>query len=205
MVYNVEDMKAFTFQEQFNRQAEMFELAVGWLNSRQNVMSVSPANKEEERRGIDLKVLMISGKKNLAAVSIQVKVDFNISVTANLAVETVSAARWNGAWKPGWLSLLHNSQLLLYVCGNTGTYRLYDSQQFYERVMNVSNNCRAFSALNGSEDGGDYWYGMGILVPHMMLDTVMLDAGDIKSDSEIPRNLKTSEKRSAMEGVHSGT
>ena len=195
-------MKTFTFQEQFNRQAEMFELAVGWLNSRGNVLSVTRADKEEERRGIDLKVLTRMGNKIQAPITIQVKVDFNISVTANLAVETVSAARWNGAWKPGWLSLLHNSQLLLYVCGNTGTYRLYDSQQFYWRVMKVSNNCRAFSSLNGSEDGGDYWHGMGILVPCMMLEAMMLDTGDIKSDSEIPRNLKTSEKRSVVERVH---
>ena len=189
-------MKTFTFQEQYDKQKDMFALCIGWLNSRQNVMSVTRADKEEESRGIDLKVLTRMGNQIQAPIPIQVKVDFNISVTANLAVEIISEGRWNGAWKPGWLSLLHSAKLLLYVCGNTGTYWLYDSEQFYERVMNVSSNCRAFSALNGSEGGGDYWHGMGILVPHMMLETVMLDTGNIKS--RIPGGLKTSEKRSVM-------
>jgi len=193
-------MKIFTFQEQFKRQEEMFDLCVGWLNSRQNVMSVTRADKEEERRGIDLKVLTTSGNKIQAPVPIQVKVDFHINVTANFAVETVSEARWDGEWKPGWLSLLHNAKLLLYVCGNTGTYRLYDSQQFYERVMKVSAQCRAFSAYNGSANGGEYWHGMGILVPCMMLDTIMLGMGNIWRLGV--GNLKTGEK--ATEGAHIG-
>lgn len=173
-------MRIYDFKEQLQKQQAMFDSFVTWLKSRDNVVGVTLADEQDDRNGIDLWAIVKDENK---AVPIQVKVDFRIRATGNIAAETVGQMRWSGEWRPGWLSLLHNTRLLVYLCGHTGTYRIYDSQEFFEHVVTNYSCYRSFIAMNGSRNGGDFWYGIGVKVPTSNVGSILLDGGSVKEGS----------------------
>ena len=167
-------MPIYTFTEQFQKQKAMFDAFVQWLQSRGNVVAVTMADNEDEKLGIDMWATVM-GHSN--AVPIQVKVDFRIAETHNLAVEMVSEMRYDGDWKPGWFSQLANTKLLVYIDGTSGHYRIYKSQEFFRHIVSRYNGYDSFVAKNGSPDGGDYWYGMGVRVPAYGLRDILIKKG----------------------------
>lgn len=177
-------MKTYQFEQQ-QKQAAMFDAFVEWLKSRKNVIAVILADEEEEKRGIHLWAT-VSGQDD--AIPIQVKVDFQIHHTTNMAVEMVGHMEWVAEWKPGWFSHLHNTTLLVYVCGKTGAFRTYGSQGLFRSVVNHYGEFRSFIATNGTADGGRYWYSTGLIVPTgFLMDAVVQNGnvGDICRDGDL--------------------
>ena len=168
-------MAVYDFKEQYEKQEAYFDQFVEWVKSRSNVIGVTIADETDEKRGIDLWAVM----KNEDPVPMQVKVDFIMHNTGNMAVEAVSQARFDGPWKPGWLSHLHSTRLLAYICAQTGEFRIYRSQDFWWHVMSHCSQYQSFSALNGSKDGGDYWYSIGLRVPVCTMTTGVWNYGNI--------------------------
>lgn len=153
--------KVYTFDEQLKKQEEYFKHFCEWVSSRSNVLAITVADEIDEKRGIDLWAVM----KKSDPVPIQVKVDFVLHTTGNMAVETISMATYDGEWKPGWLSHLHSTRILAYCCGKTGQFRTYLSQAFFQRIMREYQSYKGFMCINGSRNGDQFWYAMGLLVP----------------------------------------
>jgi len=191
-------MRIFDFDEQFEKQDALFDQCVGWFSSCVNVMTVGRANKEEERRGIDLWLLPVDGHRIGNRIPVQVKVDFHTSFTENLAIETVGQGRWQGRWTPGWFWLLSNSHYLMYICGNTGQFRLYESATFFQEAIKRFTNRKSFVVQNGSPDGDDYWYGCGVLMPTIAMEQFVLESGNISS--RIPGTLPIKTQKAAIGG-----
>lgn len=155
-------MDAYTMKGQIEKQQKIFDKFVVWLGLQESIVAVTPASKEEDLAGIDLWVVI---KDSSAPIGIQVKVDFIIDTTGNLAVETVGQARYEGEWKPGWLSHLHSTKWLVYICGASGRILIYPSRKLYAHVIDNMGDYKAFSTMSGDDDGGDFWNSMGVLVP----------------------------------------
>jgi hypothetical protein len=179
---------AYQFKEQIEKQQQHFDYFVEWLRKRTNVLGVTVADREDDLRGIDLWVIVKDGcgaadcgriRDPQRPLPIQVKVDFLMHQTGNMAVETVSQATYDGIWKPGWLSHLHATKLLSYICASSGQFRIYRSRDFWYHVMQNYNSYHSFCSLNGSQDGGEYWYGMGVKVPVLSMSEKTLDTGNL--------------------------
>ena len=152
---------AYDFQEQLRKQELYFHEFKTWLMARNNVIAVTEADETDEKRGIDLWATVLKQ----GPIPIQVKTDFIIHNTGNLAVELISKFTYDREHKPGWFHQLNSTKLLAYICANTGDVRLYKSFDFWEVVVKQMNGLRSFSALNGTPDGGGYWHSMGVLMP----------------------------------------
>ena len=151
------------FDEDVRRQEEMFGRFVEWLQKRSNVIGVTRASRTDDLRGIDLWAVVEAKDPVPVRIPIQVKVDFRLSTTGNLAVETIGEGRFDGETKPGWLFKLHNTELLAYIDGVTGAFRIYRSADIYDYVVKHMNHMRAFGSLNGRGENEDFWWGMGVL------------------------------------------
>jgi hypothetical protein len=152
---------AYTFREQLQKQELYYHEFRNWLKSRGNVIAVTDADDEDERRGIDLWATMLRSDP----IPIQVKTDFIMHSTGNMAVELISQFTYDRQHSPGWFHELKNTKLLAYICGVSGDLRLYKCFPFWTAVTKQMNRCRVFTCLNGTPDGGEYWHSMGVLVP----------------------------------------
>jgi len=164
----------FDFDIQLKKQQEFYEAFVSWTKERSNVIGTTEANKDDQKKGIDFWAIAIGENP----VPIEVKCDFRLHETGNIAVETVTNANFTN-WQPGWLSKLYNSHLLVIIEPETGDFHILDSKAFYWRVVEYMNMYKAFSARNKNKDTEEEWWGMGVLVPAHTLSHVVVDKGNI--------------------------
>lgn len=165
----------YTFQKQLDRQESYSCEFRSWLRSRNNVIGVTEADMSDERRGIDLWIVTLKSNPisaprqsllaSQAPIPVQVKTDFIMHDTGNLAVELISKFTYDREHKPGWFHQLYSTKLLAYICAKTGDVCIYRSFDFWKAVAGKMNTLKAFSCLNGTPDGGEYWHSMGVLVP----------------------------------------
>lgn len=164
-------MTSYTFKEQLEKQKPYFDKFVQWLWNRLNVNNVVLADDHEERIGIDLWAETTKSGR----VPIQVKVDFKMSQTGNIVLETISRMTYDeGEWRPGWVSHLHNSQLLAYIDADSGQIRIYRSKDIWSHLVENANKYNAFICMNGDEHTGAFWYSMGIRVPVFNLRKLLM-------------------------------
>lgn len=184
----------FNFNEQLKKQKQFYDAFVGWVKERSNVMCITEADETEQKLGIDFWAVVIGETQ----VPIEVKCDFRLHETGNIAVETVGNADYNN-WKPGWLFKLYNTHLLTIIDPHTGDFWIIDSQAFYHLVVEYMNMYKAFSARNENEETGTIWYGMGVLVPMRTLHHVIMDKGNIYHFSSGKQMLVTKKRRNEKE------
>ncbi len=169
-------MIPYTFREQLELQKPYFDKFVQWLWNRLNVKNVILADDEEERRGIDLWAITTKDGR----VPIQVKVDFKMSKTGNIVLETVSRMSYDeGEWRPGWTAHLHNTQLLVYICADTDMIRIYRSCDIWSHLVENANQYRSFICMNGDKQTGAFWYSMGVKVPVYQLREILVHKGKV--------------------------
>ena len=187
----------FDFEKQLKKQKEFYEAFVSWTRERVNVIGITEADKDDQKKGIDFWAIAIGEN----SVPVEVKCDFRLHETGNIAVETVANANITN-WQPGWLSKLYNSHLLVIIEPEAGDFHILDSQAFYWRVVEYMNMYKAFSARNKNKETGEEWWGMGVLVPVHTLTHVVVDKGNIYHLTSGNRMLMTKRHRDAVEEDH---
>ncbi len=183
--------RIFDFNEQLGKQKQFYEAFVGWVRERSNITGITEADEAEQKLGIDFWAIVIGENEK---VPVEVKCDFRLHETGNIAVETVANADYNN-WKPGWLSKLYNSHLLAIIDPHTGDFWIIDSQAFYHLVVEYMNMYKAFSAKNEDKETGHIWYGMGVRVPVRTLLHVIMDKGNIYHFGSGNKMLMTKKRR----------
>jgi len=172
----------FDFDTQDEKQKPYFGKFVEWLKSGSDV-GVLPASEYDDKRGIDLWVRFGDGE--LAPV--QVKVDFHMATTHNMAVEIISQAYYGKNWKQGWMAHLHNTTYLVYIDGMNNIAYIYKSADIYAHVIH---NVRDFKsiAVRNTPDGGQEYFAICVLVPIRGMENLLVE----KVYLENPRGKESS-------------